>query len=201
MQFPQSLGRSQLPLFHDAILANPVVPMLTDVVEDPLPEEPEAFSELSLRGATGHATQTRPLDGVVHQFQRGVAGDDEPIGSNAQHLAEESARLRQSFETAVVATIGPIARKNVTRADHVEQAVREVELLWRGLPSSEIEADRLRAKRLEALVRPRAVLAKIGGRQRLQVGHRSPLRGTTYVLTSTTGTACGGRGTRPILAL
>ncbi|MDH4872603.1 SOS-induced cell division inhibitor SulA [Pseudomonas sp. BN515] len=54
MQFPQSLGRSQLPLFHDAILANPVVPMLTEVVEDPRPEEPEAFSELSLRGATGH---------------------------------------------------------------------------------------------------------------------------------------------------
>ena len=54
MQFPQSLGRSQLPLFHDAILANPVVPMLTDVVEEPRQEEPEAFSELSLRGATGH---------------------------------------------------------------------------------------------------------------------------------------------------
>ncbi|WP_028629478.1 MULTISPECIES: SOS-induced cell division inhibitor SulA [Pseudomonas] len=54
MQFPQSLGRSQLPLFHDAILATPVVPMLTDVVEEPHPEEPEAFSELSLRGATGH---------------------------------------------------------------------------------------------------------------------------------------------------
>ncbi|AOE84679.1 SOS-induced cell division inhibitor SulA [Pseudomonas sp. TCU-HL1] len=54
MQFPQSLGRSQLPLFHDAILANPVVPMLTEVVVEPQQEEPEAFSELSLRGATGH---------------------------------------------------------------------------------------------------------------------------------------------------
>lgn len=53
MQFPQSLGRLQLPLFHDAILANPVVPMLTDVIEEPQ-EEAEAFSELSLRGATGH---------------------------------------------------------------------------------------------------------------------------------------------------
>lgn len=54
MQFPQSLGRSQLPLFHDAILANPVAPMLTEVVEEAHTEEPEAFSELSLRGATGH---------------------------------------------------------------------------------------------------------------------------------------------------
>jgi cell division inhibitor SulA len=54
MQFPQSLGRSQLPLFHDAILANPVAPMLTEMVDEPPTEEPEAFSELSLRGATGH---------------------------------------------------------------------------------------------------------------------------------------------------
>ncbi|MDH4557565.1 CDP-glycerol--UDP-pyrophosphoryl-N-acetylglucosaminyl-N-acetylmannosamine glycerophosphotransferase [Pseudomonas sp. BN417] len=54
MQFPQSLGRSQLPLFHDAILANPVVPMLTEMVDEAPTEEPEAFSELSLRGATGH---------------------------------------------------------------------------------------------------------------------------------------------------
>lgn len=54
MQFPQSLGRSQLPLFHDAILANPVAPMLTEVVDEANTEEPEAFSELSLRGASGH---------------------------------------------------------------------------------------------------------------------------------------------------
>ncbi|AYF87329.1 SOS-induced cell division inhibitor SulA [Pseudomonas sp. JS3066] len=54
MQFPQSLGRSQLPLFHEAILANPVAPLLTDVVEETSKEEPDAFSELSLRGAAGH---------------------------------------------------------------------------------------------------------------------------------------------------
>ncbi|MDH4609374.1 SOS-induced cell division inhibitor SulA [Pseudomonas sp. BN102] len=54
MQFPQSLGRSQLPLFHDAILANPVAPMLTEVADEAHTEEPEAFSELSLRGASGH---------------------------------------------------------------------------------------------------------------------------------------------------
>ncbi|MFC4864053.1 SOS-induced cell division inhibitor SulA [Pseudomonas sp. MAHUQ-62] len=54
MQFPQSLGRSQHPLFHEAILANPVAPLLTDVVEETSKEEPDAFSELSLRGAAGH---------------------------------------------------------------------------------------------------------------------------------------------------
>ena len=54
MQFPQSLGRSQLPLFHDAILANPASPIVTATEGNPLQEEPEAFSELSLRGATSH---------------------------------------------------------------------------------------------------------------------------------------------------
>ncbi|MBT8765177.1 SOS-induced cell division inhibitor SulA [Metapseudomonas boanensis] len=54
MQFPQSLGRSQLPLFHDAILANPAAPILTEIESSPPQNEPEAFSELSLRGASGH---------------------------------------------------------------------------------------------------------------------------------------------------
>ncbi|BBP82075.1 MULTISPECIES: SOS-induced cell division inhibitor SulA [Pseudomonas] len=52
MQFPQSFGRTQLPLFHDAIVASPV-PLVLDLDEQ-WEEEPEAFSELSLSGAAGH---------------------------------------------------------------------------------------------------------------------------------------------------
>jgi len=53
MQFPQSLNRSQLPLF-EAFLAQPPAPLMSEVPESPWTEEPEAFSELSLRGAAGH---------------------------------------------------------------------------------------------------------------------------------------------------
>jgi len=54
MQFPQSLNRTQLPLF-DAFLASTVTPLLADSTELPWQDdETEAFSELSLRGAAGH---------------------------------------------------------------------------------------------------------------------------------------------------
>ncbi|HZX17556.1 MAG TPA: SOS-induced cell division inhibitor SulA [Pseudomonas sp.] len=54
MQFPQSLNRTQLPLF-DAFLASTVTPLLADSAQLPWQDdETEAFSELSLRGAAGH---------------------------------------------------------------------------------------------------------------------------------------------------
>lgn len=54
MQFPQSLDRTQLPLF-DAFIASTVPPLLTDSSELPWQDsEGEAFSELSLRGPAGH---------------------------------------------------------------------------------------------------------------------------------------------------
>ena len=53
MQFPQSLNRTQLPLF-EAFLASTATPLLTKVRETPWQDEPEAFSEMSLRGAAGH---------------------------------------------------------------------------------------------------------------------------------------------------
>ncbi|TWC38969.1 SOS cell division inhibitor SulA [Pseudomonas sp. SJZ079] len=52
MQFPQSLNRTQLPLF-EAFLTT-ATPLLTEVRETPWQDEPEAFSEMSLRGAAGH---------------------------------------------------------------------------------------------------------------------------------------------------
>lgn len=51
MQFPQT-PHTQLPLF-EVFMAQPIAPNLHDVVETSWPNEPEVFSELSLRGAAG----------------------------------------------------------------------------------------------------------------------------------------------------
>ncbi|KQN54736.1 CDP-glycerol--UDP-pyrophosphoryl-N-acetylglucosaminyl-N-acetylmannosamine glycerophosphotransferase [Pseudomonas sp. Leaf48] len=54
MQFPQtSPQQAQLSLF-EAFMAQPLAPILKDVVEAPWSAEPEVFSELSLRGAAGN---------------------------------------------------------------------------------------------------------------------------------------------------
>ena len=53
MQFPHTPQQTQLPLF-EAFLAQPMAPILKDVVERPWNAEPEVFSELSLRGAAGN---------------------------------------------------------------------------------------------------------------------------------------------------
>lgn len=53
MQFPHAPQQTQLPLF-EAFLAQPLAPMLKDPAERTWNVEPEAYSELSLRGATGN---------------------------------------------------------------------------------------------------------------------------------------------------
>jgi len=59
MQFPHTQQQhAQLPLF-EAFMAQPLTPMrnvpiLEEVIEAPWGNEPEAFSELSLRGAAGN---------------------------------------------------------------------------------------------------------------------------------------------------
>jgi cell division inhibitor SulA len=54
MQFPQTAPQqAQLSLF-EAFMAQPLAPILKDVVEAPWSAEPEVFSELSLRGAAGN---------------------------------------------------------------------------------------------------------------------------------------------------
>ncbi|SCY36888.1 MULTISPECIES: SOS-induced cell division inhibitor SulA [unclassified Pseudomonas] len=53
MQFPHAPQHTQLPLF-EAFMAQPLVPVLKEVIESPWGVEPEAFSELSLRGAAGN---------------------------------------------------------------------------------------------------------------------------------------------------
>jgi cell division inhibitor SulA len=52
MQFTQT-PHAQLPLF-EAFMAQPMAPMLKDPVETSWNNEPEVFSELSLRGAAGN---------------------------------------------------------------------------------------------------------------------------------------------------
>ncbi|ATE76775.1 cell division inhibitor SulA [Pseudomonas sp. PvR086] len=53
MQFPHTSQQAQLPLF-EAFMAQPLAPILKEVVESPWSAEPEVFSELSLRGAAGN---------------------------------------------------------------------------------------------------------------------------------------------------
>lgn len=53
MQFPQSLNRTQLSLF-EGLMASAVTPFLNQAAEPSWQESPEAFSEISLRGAAGH---------------------------------------------------------------------------------------------------------------------------------------------------
>ncbi|VVO70686.1 Cell division inhibitor SulA [Pseudomonas fluorescens] len=52
MQFPHTPQQAQLPLF-EAFLMQPLAPILKEV-ESPWNAEPDVFSELSLRGATGN---------------------------------------------------------------------------------------------------------------------------------------------------
>jgi len=52
MQFQQTPQHLQLSLF-EAFMAQPLAPLLKEVVEAPWSTEPEVFSELSLRGAAG----------------------------------------------------------------------------------------------------------------------------------------------------
>lgn len=72
MQFPQSLNRSQLPLF-EAFIGNSIPQLLDELVETPWIEEPETFSELRLSGSP---TSCRHLLGPVlrelsqHQDER-----------------------------------------------------------------------------------------------------------------------------------
>ena len=53
MQFLQTPQHTQLSLF-EAFMAQPLAPILKETVEAPWSAEPEAFSELSLRGAAGN---------------------------------------------------------------------------------------------------------------------------------------------------
>ncbi len=54
MQFPQTFNRSQIPLFHEGMLASNLAVLLSDPTEQATANESEAFSELSLQGSAGN---------------------------------------------------------------------------------------------------------------------------------------------------
>lgn len=154
MQFPQTQQHAQLPLF-EAFMAQPLapilsVPMLEDVIEAPWNTEPEAFSELSLRGAAGNClnllapilrelsqdkdarwlTLIAPPASVTQAWLRDAGLNRErilllqPRGTqSAQELTREALRLGRSH--TVVSWINPIsssARQQLVAAARIGDA-------------------------------------------------------------------------------
>ncbi|SDG84608.1 cell division inhibitor SulA [Pseudomonas flavescens] len=144
MQFPQSLSRTQLPLF-DAFLASNIA-----VVEpEPIVQE-NTFSEVSLRGAAGHcltllAPMLRELSekdderwlaliappaSLTQSWLRDAGLNRERIlllqprsGQSALQLAQEALKLGRSH--TVVSWLHPLqqhARQQLQAAAHLGQA-------------------------------------------------------------------------------
>ena len=134
MQFPQSLDRTQLPLF-DAFLASAAAPFYAEAREVPWQDAPEAFSELSLRGAAGHClnllapilrelsqnnderwlTLIAPPSSLTQTWLRKAGLNRERIlllqprgGQSALQLAEEALKLGRSH--TVVSWLHPLER-------------------------------------------------------------------------------------------
>ncbi|MBH3407645.1 CDP-glycerol--UDP-pyrophosphoryl-N-acetylglucosaminyl-N-acetylmannosamine glycerophosphotransferase [Pseudomonas glycinae] len=133
MQFPHVPQQTQLPLF-EAFLAQPLAPILKDVVERPWNPEPETFSELSLRGAAGNClnllapilrelsddqdarwlTLIAPPASLTQTWLRDAGLNRERIlllqprgAQSAQHLACEALRLGRSH--TVVTWLNPLS--------------------------------------------------------------------------------------------
>jgi cell division inhibitor SulA len=146
MQFPQLLSRTQLPLF-DAFMASTVTPMLADADDLPWPDETEAFSELSLRGAAGHClnllapilrelsdnhderwlTLIAPPSSLTQTWLRDAGLNRERIlllhprgEQSALELAQQALTLGRSH--TVVSWLHPLARQ---ARNQLEQAARQ----------------------------------------------------------------------------
>lgn len=147
MQFTQSLERPQLPLF-DAFLKHQAP--LEDTPDTSAFDEDQAFSELSLRGATGHClhllapilrelsdsldarwlTLVAPPSNFTQTWLRDAGLNRERIlllhprqGQSALQLAEEALRLGRSH--TVVSWLHPLerfARVRLARAAQAGQA-------------------------------------------------------------------------------
>ena len=148
MQFPQSLNRSQLPLF-EAFLGNALTPLLDDAVENPWLDEPEPFSELRLSGSLGNCrhllgpvlrelslnqdarwlTLITPPTSITTAWLRSVGLNLDRLlvlqpnaGQEALDLAREALRLGRSH--TVVSWIGlqPSQRASLTSAARLGSA-------------------------------------------------------------------------------
>lgn len=139
MQFPHPLDRPQMALF-DAFLGQPAEMLLGHTSDTPLLDEPEAFSELSLRGAAGHClhllapilrelsenldarwlTLVAPPASLTQAWLRDAGLNRERIlllqprrGQSAVELAEEALRLGRSH--TVVSWLHPLERNTRRR--------------------------------------------------------------------------------------
>lgn len=137
MQFPQSLNRSQLPLF-EAFLGQSLTPQLTDSVELPAwVEDAEPFSELSLSGSLNHCrhllgpvlrelsqnqdarwlTLIAPPAGLTNAWLRSAGLNLDRLlvlqpgsGQNAFELASEALRLGRSHTVVSWIKLQPAQR-------------------------------------------------------------------------------------------
>jgi cell division inhibitor SulA len=148
MQFPQSLNRSQLPLF-EAFLGNALTPLLDDVVENPWLDEPEPFSELRLSGSLGNCrhllgpvlrelslnqdarwlTLIAPPASITTAWLRSVGLNLDRLlvlqpstGQEALDLAREALRLGRSHTVVSWISLQPNQRANLTGAARLGSA-------------------------------------------------------------------------------
>ena len=148
MQFPQSLNRSQLPLF-EAFLGNALTPLLDDVVESPWLDEPEPFSELRLSGSLGNCrhllgpvlrelslnqdarwlTLIAPPASITNAWLRGAGLNLDRLlvlqpgtGQEALDLAREALRLGRSHTVVSWISLQPNQRTSLTSAARLGSA-------------------------------------------------------------------------------
>ncbi|MFK3790795.1 MULTISPECIES: SOS-induced cell division inhibitor SulA [Pseudomonas] len=149
MQFPHVPQQAQLPLF-EAFLAQPLAPALKEAAESPWNNAPEAFSELSLRGAAGNClnllapilrelsqeqdarwlTLIAPPSSVTQAWLRDAGLNRERIlllhprgNQSSQQLACEALRLGRSH--TVVSWLNPLsssARQQLVSAARTGEA-------------------------------------------------------------------------------
>ncbi|WXL24167.1 SOS-induced cell division inhibitor SulA [Ectopseudomonas mendocina] len=148
MQFPQSLNRSQLPLF-DGVIASSATPWLADSIDQApaLDEDATAFSEMSLRGSAGHCltllapilkalsdnhdhrwlTLIAPPATLTHSWLRESGLNRERIlllqprgGQSALTLAEEALKLGRSH--TVVSWLHPLPAQARNTLEQAAQA-------------------------------------------------------------------------------
>jgi cell division inhibitor SulA len=148
MQFPQSLDRSQLPLF-DGVIASAATPWLADQTDicQHSSEHPTAFSEISLRGSAGHCltllapilkalsdnhderwlTLIAPPTSLTHTWLRDSGLNRERIlllhprgEQSALELAQEALKLGRSH--TVVSWLHPLPSHARNKLEHAALA-------------------------------------------------------------------------------
>lgn len=147
MQFPQSLNRSQLPLF-EAFLGTHL-PLLDEAVQAPWLDEPEPFSELRLSGSLGNCrhllgpvlrelslnqdarwlTLVAPPAAITHAWLRSAGLNLDRLlvlqpraGQDALELAREALRLGRSHTVVSWISLLPGQRASLSSAARLGSA-------------------------------------------------------------------------------